>query len=161
MNKYDKAKVGDIAFLDAGTRESDNKCGEVIRVIPSGGPDAPHIRIKTLNGAESDYDYDEVSPLGRPRAARGLAMIKVLSDPDHWRETKGRTSTPWKEDEHRQWPILAVAGVTDAASDRRWALVEDPYTKRGHWMQKNQPYMFYTSDVDQVTVLLEGIPPDL
>ena len=159
--KHDRFQVGDIAYLNAGTREAENKCGEVTDIIPSGGPDKPHITIRTINDNEIHYDYDDVISLGRMRYAQGLAMIKVISDPDRLRESGGRISTPWNENAHRQWPILGVAGVTDATSDRRWALVEDPYTKQGHWMQKSQPIWFHINDMDQIAIQLEGIPPDL
>ena len=159
--KHDRFQVGDIAYLNAGTGESENKCGEVTDVIPSGGPDRPHIKIRTINGNEFYYDYDDVISLGQKRYAQGPAMIKVIMDPDRLRETGGRTGAPLNENAHRQWPILGVAVVTDAASDRRWALVEDPYTEQGHWMQKSQPYWFYISDIERMAVQLEGIPPNL
>ena len=159
--KHDKFQVGDIAYLNAGTGEAENKCGEVTDIIPSGGPDKPHITIRTINDNEIYYDYDDVISLGRMRYAQGLAMIKVISDPDRLRESGGRISTPCKENAHRQWRVLGVAGVTVEASDHGWALVEDPYTKQGHWMQKSQPYSFYISDMERMTVQLEGIPPNL
>ena len=158
--KYDNIREGDIAFVDAGTGESGSKCGEVIKVNASGGPDAPHIKIKTLTG-EHYYDYREVISLGRIRYVNSHAMIKIVCDPDRWRETKGRTGTPRKEREHQEWPISGVVGVVDAVSDRRWALVEDPYTKQTHWMQKHQTYRFYISDISYISVQLEGIPPNL
>ena len=50
--KHDRFQVGDIAYLNAGTREAENKCGEVTDIIPSGGPDKPHITIRTINDNE-------------------------------------------------------------------------------------------------------------
>jgi len=159
--KHDRFQVGEIAYFNAGTGEAENKCGEIIDVIPSGGPDKPHIKIRTINDNEIYYDYDDVISLGQKRYAQGHGMIKVIMDPDRLRETGGRTGVPLNENSHRQWPILGVAGVTDAASDRRWALVEDPYTKQGHWMHKNQFICFHINDMEQIGVQLEGIPPDL
>ena len=171
QNRYDKLAIGDLAYRYKALKEPqiEGTMGIVLEIREAGGEDPPHILVETLvpDKQVSDeykkisYDYVKIGSLGRPHPATGIADVKLTFDPTIWEATGGRSGKPPLEDEHRDWNILAVAGrYDDKGDDRRWLLAEDPvWSKRQHWLPKNQPYSFAVKEGDRrYTVCLEGIP---
>jgi hypothetical protein len=162
QKQYDKLAIGDFTYLYPSTKQREGTAGIVIDIDQNGGQDEPHIWVETLTGDEIHYDYGKIGSGGPPRPATGTAIVKVLFDPEIWVASGRLTGKPPVKDQHRRWKISAVAGVADRVNDFRWALVEDEWSGRQHWLPKNEEYSFSVIEGGtSYTICLEGIPAGL
>jgi len=160
--QYDKLVIGDVGYLHPSTAQQEGKAGIVIDIERNGGQDEPHIWLKTPAGKVIRVDYGKIGYVGPPRPATAFAVVKWLFDPERYEASGGLSGKPPVEDEHRRWKISAVAGIGDEFDDYRWALVEDEWSGRQHWLPKNKKYSFSVVEGRRShTVCLEGIPPGL
>ena len=162
---YDKLTIGDIAYRYPSTDLKEGNVGVVKEIHHNGGGDAPHIELAFLDGKTAIFDYNEVGGVGPARDFNGgPAIVKILFDPVFYRDSSHSRGKPPRELQHKEWPILKVAGWQDERNDLRFALIRDEFSHRLHWLAKGSEYTFVVSEnKDPLAhrVILEGIPVDV